>query len=393
MFSQSIPASWVYALQHAVYFVIYSAAGWILETIYRSLGQRRFINAGFLRGPFLPIYGIGATFVLLLAPFLRNQGLVLEFLAYGVVLTLIEYTIGAICEEFFGLRMWDYSEDPFNLGGRICLPYSILWASIAVGFDRWIHPPVAHIVEGIGTGSLHLLVVVMAVYFGLDFAISLNLLRKFVLRLSRVYLRRMSLSLLERTHLFESFNRLLMAFPNLRKYLDTVANFRNRLDQKLSSLQIRFLGFIENRTPREEEFRCFVRDIATNPEFLKTKDFRHHDSSIFRHAFRVAFLSYRVGKSMNLDARAMARGGFLHDFFLYDWRNHDLPELARESFHGLEHPHIALQNARNQFPLSVLEQDIIVKHMWPLTPSPPRHWESFMVSCIDKYVALYELMS
>ena len=381
---------WTAVFQHIVFFAIYSGAGWMLEVGYRSVRQREFVNAGFLNGPFLPIYGIGATLVLLLEPWLRPLGLVGELVGYGVVLTSLEYAIGAISEKAFGLRLWDYSDDPFNYDGRICLHFSVLWAVLAVGFGHWIHPAVQGIVEGVGPGALKIVGPLVVAYFAMDFAVSLNLLRRFVGRLSRVYLRRTPLSFPERKRLAQSFERLLVAFPNLRKYIDTVTNFRSRIDEKLSALQVRFLNFVESRTPREEEFRRFVRDIAVNREFLRTKEFRHHDSSIYRHALRVSFLAYRVGKSLDLDARAMARGGLLHDFFLYDWRDHDLPELARHKFHGLAHPHIALANARGQFSVTRVEGDIIVKHMWPLTLRPPMHLESFLVGCIDKYVAIYE---
>ena len=376
--------------QNLLYFVVYSGFGWVLEAVYRSSRQKQFVNAGFLRGPFLPIYGIGAICVLFLAPFLRRQGLVWEFLGFGIVLTAMEYAVGTACEKSFGLRMWDYSDDRFNLDGRVCLPYSAVWAALAVVFERWIHPHIERIVQGIGSGVLEILVPILVLYFVLDFAHSLNLLRVFVGQLSRIHLRHRALSIPERGRLAHSFARLLSAFPNLRKYLDAVVELRNRLDDRRSVLQMRFLRFVESRSPREEEFRAFVRDIAVHPQFLRTKEFRHHDSSIYRHSLRVAFLSYSVGRFLHLDARAMARGGLLHDFFLYDWRDHHLPELAKEKFHGFEHPAIAVRNAEKHFQLTPVERDIIARHMWPLTVRPPGGMESFLVSCVDKHVALRE---
>ena len=83
-------------------------------------------------------------------------------------------------------------------------------------------------------------------------------------------------------------------------------------------------------------------------------------------------------------------GALLHDFFLYDWRNHDAPDLPREKYHGIEHPRIALKNAEKYFPLNEIERDIIVKHMWPLTLMPPRYKESFIVTFADKYLSSKE---
>lgn len=378
------------AYQMIVYFSIYSAAGWIIEVIYRSFRQREFVNAGFLRGPFLPIYGVGASCVLLIAPWLKDLGPIFEFIAFGISLTAVEYAIGTLCEKSFGVRMWDYSEDPLNLQGRVCLPFSVMWALLAVLFVHAIHPHVQKFVLVVRPGALEIAAPLMLTYFALDFAVSVNILYNLVDQLSRLYRRHATISGSEKGRIAQSFQRLLTAFPNLGKYLEAASDLRSRIDNRLSALQLRFLTFLESRMPQEDEFRRFVRDIAIHPEFSRTKLFRHHDSSIFRHALRVSVISYRIGKFLHLDARAMARGGLLHDFFLYDWRNHDLPELAREKFHGFEHPYIALRNAQKHFTLTPLEKDIIAKHMWPLTSRPPKHMESIMVCAVDKVVATRE---
>jgi uncharacterized protein len=70
-----------------------------------------------------------------------------------------------------------------------------------------------------------------------------------------------------------------------------------------------------------------------------------------------------------------------------------LPQLAREKFHGLEHPRIALANAEAQFTLNAVERDCILRHMWPLTLVPPRYLESFIVSMADKLVASREFIN
>jgi len=125
---------------------------------------------------------------------------------------------------------------------------------------------------------------------------------------------------------------------------------------------------------------------------MKLKNYYHHNSSIFEHAEIVSWISYSICKYLNLDYASAARGALLHDFFLYDWRNHDEPELAKEKFHGFEHPKIALENSRKHFNLNKIEEDIIIKHMWPLTLLPPRYRESFIVTFVDKYTASREFV-
>ncbi|HOX53327.1 MAG TPA: hypothetical protein PKY05_17745, partial [Fibrobacteria bacterium] len=379
--------------QTVLLFSIYSFAGWVIEVIYRSSRTRAFVNAGFLRGPFLPIYGLGSLSVLSLAPWLDQWGHIVQFVAFGVVLTVVEYGIGTLCEKSFGVRMWDYSENAMNLHGRVCLPFSVLWAALAWLFSGFVHPHVRDAVDAMDPRLVQATASALTAYFLLDFAVSVNLLYNLVDQLSRIYRRHASFSGAERGRFAKPFQRLLIAFPNLGKYLDAASDLRARIDNRLSALQVRFLSFLESRMPQEDEFRRFVRDIAVHPEFSRTRLFRHHDSSIFRHALRVSMISYRIGKYLHLDARAMARGGLLHDFFLYDWRNHDLPDLAKEKFHGFEHPYIALRNAQRHFTLTALERDIIAKHMWPLTSRPPRHMESILVCAVDKIVATREFWS
>jgi uncharacterized membrane protein len=375
-----------------LFFAAYALVGWLIEVPYRSFSQRRFVNAGFLKGPFLPIYGFGAIFVLSLDPLTQGRHPLVQLLAYGVVLTATEYAVGYVSERVFGLRLWDYSRDRFNLHGRVCLSFSALWAGLAFTFRRYVHPSIAGALSVLDGSVRHAVVVALASYIALDFIVSTALLRDLVARLSSFHLRRIRIGAAELGRFRETFRRLLTAFPNLKGYLE--ASFqhgiRDRIDEKVSALHMRFFLFVESRQPRDEEFRALVRDIMRNKEFQRLREFPHHDSSILRHALRVALLSYKIGKYLKMDYRAIARGGLLHDFFLYDWRHHDLPDLAKEKFHGLEHPKIALRNAERNFELTGLERDIIVKHMWPLTLRPPSFRESMVVSCVDKQVATRE---
>jgi uncharacterized protein len=141
--------------------------------------------------------------------------------------------------------------------------------------------------------------------------------------------------------------------------------------------------------PTRNEFESLVGDIAIHDEFIKLKGFHHHTDHIFDHVNRVAFIAYSISKVLSLDYHATARGGMLHDFFLYDWRQRKSQDISR-SLHGREHPHIALENARKYFTVSEREADIIVKHMFPKTLTPPRYMESFVVSVSDKVAAVYE---
>lgn len=141
-------------------------------------------------------------------------------------------------------------------------------------------------------------------------------------------------------------------------------------------------------TNDREEFEMIIKDIAEHPTVLKMKNFRqHYDTSCYEHCQNVAYYSYSFCKKFNLDYTAVARAGMLHDLFLYDWRK---KQDGRKGLHAFRHPRIALNNSLKIFNLSKKEQDIILKHMWPLTFVPSKYLESYVVSTADKYCALKE---
>lgn len=138
------------------------------------------------------------------------------------------------------------------------------------------------------------------------------------------------------------------------------------------------------------EFYTLVQDLISNETVQKMKQYRqHYDTSTYEHCFYVAYLSYKICKKLGLDYTSAARAGMLHDLFLYDWRN-SRKLLKLDGFHAFVHPKIALENASKLFILNKKEQDIIVKHMWPLTLRFPRYPESYIVTLVDKYSAIHE---
>ena len=125
------------------YFIIYSFAGWVMESIFRSICEKKFINTGFLKGPFCPIYGIGAIIIyVFLSGFKYN--IFLLFLMGFIVLSIWEYIVGVLLEKVFNTKYWAYSDHKFNFQGRICLTNSIYWGFLGVVFIKYINPFVAN---------------------------------------------------------------------------------------------------------------------------------------------------------------------------------------------------------------------------------------------------------
>lgn len=125
------------------YFVIYAFFGWCLEVVYQAVEHGKFINRGFLNGPYCPIYGFGVILVCYILDPIKENIVILYF---GAVLltTALELLTGFLLEKIFNQKWWDYSRERFNLKGYICLKFSLLWGVACLVAVRLIHP----LVEG-----------------------------------------------------------------------------------------------------------------------------------------------------------------------------------------------------------------------------------------------------
>jgi uncharacterized membrane protein len=128
-------------IQWLFFFFFYSFFGWCFESTYVSLHEKRFVNRGFIRGPFLPLYGTGALMMLIVSmPFRDN--LILTYVAGCVGATVLEYITGVLMETLFKVRYWDYSHKKFNFQGQICLESSLAWGLLTILMTRIIHKPI-----------------------------------------------------------------------------------------------------------------------------------------------------------------------------------------------------------------------------------------------------------
>ena len=152
-------------IKYILLFFFYSAAGWCLETTYCSIGEKRFINRGFLTGPLCPIYGTAALVLIILIynPFKDNMLVV--FLLGIVLCDIVEFFTSLIMEKLFAARWWDYTYELFNLSGRICLKHSLYWGVISIAFVKVIHPAVDNLYSKInGDYIIYILIGVLAVF-------------------------------------------------------------------------------------------------------------------------------------------------------------------------------------------------------------------------------------
>ena len=159
------------------FFAIYSFLGWCTEVIYYIKKEHKFVNRGFLYGPFCPIYGAGIVSIIVLLDNFQNNILSLFILAFFLT-SFIEYFTGLILEKVFKSKWWDYTDDPFNINGRICLGYSLIWGLASVGVIKVIHPIIENIVIKIPKSFGNVLFYGIIIYFIIDCSLTIASLIK-----------------------------------------------------------------------------------------------------------------------------------------------------------------------------------------------------------------------
>ncbi|MDY6831014.1 MAG: phosphohydrolase [Thermodesulfobacteriota bacterium] len=326
-------------------FTFFSIAGWGLECVYRSTAQKKPVNPGFLKGPYLPLYGTAAViltpvvtafqqgaifpyaayFIALVFPGIRaldascftSMAFLTKGLAYFVITTGIELAVGLFFGGLLKRPLWDYSGQPLCFKNHVCLKYSCYWVLLAFFFEYALLPLSLFVYRSCDPRWMS------AVTFPICFILFLD----FIWNLSVVLQARGKEAALSVSH---------------------------------------------------DEFMDILAPLLDTADVQRLSGFRHHGfNTRLEHSLEVAWRSYAAAKTLSLDYASTARGALLHDLFFYDWTTEG-PRL-----HGYRHPKIALQNAVRTADLNKKEKDIIRKHMWPLTLMPPRYLESWVVCFVD----------
>ena len=134
----------------------------------------------------------------------------------------------------------------------------------------------------------------------------------------------------------------------------------------------------------EDEFFLLIDPILENKEFQKTKEIVHHGITRYEHLLRVSYYSYKITKILHLNYQETTRASLLHDFFMEETKEDSKVQALRR------HPQYALEKASKYFDLSAREKDIIKTHMFPITFTPPKYLESWIVDFIDDIAGIYE---
>ena len=164
---------------------IYSFLGWCAEVVFAACRRGIFVNRGFLNGPVCPIYGFGVALVLGLLEPVKSSFLLL-FFGSMLLTTALEFIIGFIMESFFHDKWWDYSNNPFNIKGYVCLEFSIIWGLACVLVVDVIHPLIQKLIDVIPVNVGWWLIWILAAIMAADALITLIELLKLPKRFKAV---------------------------------------------------------------------------------------------------------------------------------------------------------------------------------------------------------------
>lgn len=165
---------YVYTItQWLLFFFVYCFFGWIFESVYVSVKKRKFVNRGFMHGPFLPLYGSGAILILFVSIPVREHYVLMYFMGAAAA-TVLEYFTGVAMEKIFKVRYWDYSNNKFNFQGHICLGSTIAWGFLSIFLVKVIHSPIEKLIMKISAYSYleEVLVFGVTIYFVADMTIA-----------------------------------------------------------------------------------------------------------------------------------------------------------------------------------------------------------------------------
>ena len=135
------------------------------------------------------------------------------------------------------------------------------------------------------------------------------------------------------------------------------------------------------------DYLNIIEDIIYDEEFLKMMDYVHHGDNRYLHSLRVSYYSYKITKALHLDYVAVARAALLHDFFYSDNSKLDFKKKVKMFY---KHPKYALRNAKKISSISIMEENIILSHMFPIGNTIPKFTESWVVDLVDDYVSILE---
>jgi len=268
-------------------FVLYSFFGWIYESSFVSIQKKSFVNRGFLYGPMIPIYGMGALLINLMFWEYRDHYF-LVFLGGTCLATILEYVTSLFMELLFHTRWWDYSNYRFNLQGRVCLMVSLFWGVLTLLMLHVFQPGIDILILKIPRRTGEILGYVIIPLITADIIVTAVYTKKFEHLLVKLHnLRQDMIAYIESTKIYETGEELMEKLSSL-KMMGMFTEFRLFVDAKVHNVW-------ENKQNNKSELKELRPDIE-----IKMKEFfkQYQDLKTRKAHIRLlkAFPSMKVSK-------------------------------------------------------------------------------------------------
>ncbi len=222
-------------------FMLYSIFGWLVEVTGKIVIEHKWMNRGFLIGPYCPIYGFGGLFITLLLDKYKNNVLILFFMSI-IICSILEYLTSYFMEKIFKTRWWDYSRYKFNINGRICLETMVVFGILGCLGVLVLNPFFRHLISYIPSTVLPVVSFVICFIFIFDFIVSTSIIFSF-----RNTIRNVEKDATEEitkkvrnVFLHKDFlhRRLIKAYPNMKSRKERLIEIRNRVNRELERLEL-----------------------------------------------------------------------------------------------------------------------------------------------------------
>lgn len=168
-----------------LYFFVYGFLGWCTEVIFAAFKQHRFVNRGFLNGPICPIYGVGVTLVIACLEAFQSN-LLLLYISSVILVTVLEGVTGWAMDKLFHNKWWDYSKLPFNIGGYVCLLFSLIWGVACIFIVYFVHPLIHQVLSLIPHTAGIALIAILGIALLSDIIVTTSAIVKFNQYLERL---------------------------------------------------------------------------------------------------------------------------------------------------------------------------------------------------------------
>lgn len=243
-------------------FIVYSFIGWCAEVVFAATVKGTYVNRGFNTGPVCPIYGFGMLLIIIFLERIKEYWGLL-FIASVIFTSALEFAVGFVLEKFFHEKWWDYTDEPLNIKGYVCLKFSLLWGLACVFVLNIVHPTVMTFIRFIPQWLGTILLILAYTAFIADFSITLvNVLkiRKNLKAINEIENRLEALSASIGTNLSDTTIAV----------MEKSEQFKDTLSEKEDEIG-RFKESISEKIPKLENIKDTINEKHDEAEELKRK--------------------------------------------------------------------------------------------------------------------------